>query len=166
MPNLGLASSRTAIPRGIASYESTSSHKKLPLVKLFFRVWVSYFTKMHHSRLRKARLGVTSVGLWIAAHIIIVRIDLSAIPLWWCTLTLENFMVKFNLSKSCLIFSFTRFNWFFTSSNPSWAKIHRRPSNSQWTWPALKQYQCSFGKLVVGRENRGPLVICDRCNWC
>jgi hypothetical protein len=27
-------------------------------------------------------------------------------------------------------------------------------------------YQCSFGKLVVGREKRGPLLICDQCNWC
>jgi hypothetical protein len=27
-------------------------------------------------------------------------------------------------------------------------------------------YQCSFGKLVVGREKRRPLVICDQCNWC
>ena len=33
---------------------------------------------------------------------------------------------------------------------------------------ACKQptYQYSFGKLVVGREKRGPLVICDQCNWC
>ncbi len=31
---------------------------------------------------------------------------------------------------------------------------------------SISNYQCSFGNLVVGREKRGPLVICDQCNWC
>ena len=40
------------------------------------------------------------------------------------------------------------------------------PQGDRWNFVQnIFKNQCSFGKLVVGREKRGPLVICDQCNW-